>query len=97
MDGNGIIFNEDGAAVKDDVVIDGKTYIFRDDYSWISNCTRKRVLQKEPKRYLGCNKKMDHLKKIIDSYNKLDPLPRGYKVKYTDSWCMTLYQQCQRM
>mgnify|MGYP006924823785 CR=1 FL=1 len=37
---------------------------------------------------------MDHLKKIIDSYNKLDPLPRGYKVKYTDSWCMTLYQQC---
>lgn len=26
-------------------------------------------------------------KMIIDLYNKLNPLPRGYKVKYTDSWC----------
>ena len=41
------------------------------------------------KRYLGCNEKDGSFKKIIDSYNKLDPLPRGYKVKYTDSWCMT--------
>ena len=39
-------FNEDGAAVKDDVVIDGKTYIFRDDYSWISNCTRKEFVER---------------------------------------------------
>lgn len=81
-------FNEDGAAVKDDVVIDGKTYIFRDDYSWISNCTRKEFVERA-KRYLGCNEKDGSFKKIIDSYNKLDPLPRGYKVKYTDSWCMT--------
>ena len=81
-------FNEDGAAVKDDVVIDGKTYTFRDDYSWISNCTRKEFVERA-KRYLGCNEKDGSFKKIIDSYNKLDPLPRGYKVKYTDSWCMT--------
>lgn len=26
---------------------------------------------------------------IIDEYNKIKPLPRGYKVKYTDSWCAT--------
>lgn len=26
-------------------------------------------------------------KTIIDLYNKLVPLPRGYKLKYTDSWC----------
>lgn len=28
-------------------------------------------------------------KYIIDVYNKHKPLPRGYKVKYTDSWCAT--------
>ena len=28
-------------------------------------------------------------KPIIDLYNKTTPLPRGYKVKYTDSWCAT--------
>lgn len=28
-------------------------------------------------------------KYIIDTYNKIKPLPRGYKVKYTDEWCAT--------
>lgn len=29
-------------------------------------------------------------KQIIDGYNNgVKPLPRGYKVKYTDSWCAT--------
>lgn len=27
--------------------------------------------------------------KIIDRYNSRTPLPRGYKVKYTDAWCAT--------
>lgn len=27
--------------------------------------------------------------KIIDRYNAHTPLPRGYKVKYTDAWCAT--------
>lgn len=26
-------------------------------------------------------------KKIVDIYNSLQPLPRGYKLKYTDAWC----------
>lgn len=26
-------------------------------------------------------------KNIVDSYNKIEPLPRGYKATYTDSWC----------
>lgn len=26
---------------------------------------------------------------IIDTYNSFKPLPRGYKVKYTDAWCAT--------
>ena len=28
-------------------------------------------------------------KEIIDVYNSQRPLPRGYKVKYTDAWCAT--------
>lgn len=28
-------------------------------------------------------------KSIIDLYNTIRPLPRGYKVKYTDAWCAT--------
>lgn len=28
-------------------------------------------------------------KNVIDTYNKQDKLPQGYKVKYTDSWCAT--------
>lgn len=28
-------------------------------------------------------------KAIIDKYNSQSPLPRGYKVKYTDAWCAT--------
>lgn len=27
--------------------------------------------------------------KIVDRYNSYSPLPRGYKVKYTDAWCAT--------
>lgn len=26
---------------------------------------------------------------IIDIYNTISPLPRGYSVKYNDAWCMT--------
>lgn len=26
-------------------------------------------------------------KRIVDKYNTLDPLPRGYRVTYTDNWC----------
>lgn len=28
-------------------------------------------------------------KVIVDTYNRVKPLPRGYKVKYTDAWCAT--------
>lgn len=35
----------------------------------------------------GLNEKDSSHKKIIDLYNTLRPLPRGYKVKYTDAWC----------
>ena len=39
--------------------------------------------------YLGYNEGDGSHKKIIDLYNTQNPLPRGYKVKYTDAWCAT--------
>lgn len=33
-------------------------------------------------------------KEIIDVYNNHKPLSRGYKVKYTDSWCATFVSAC---
>ena len=33
-------------------------------------------------------------KEIIDVYNSHKPLSRGYKVKYTDSWCATFVSAC---
>lgn len=39
--------------------------------------------------FIGCKESNGSHKKIIDIYNAHTPLARGYKVKYTDSWCAT--------
>ena len=39
--------------------------------------------------WIGCKESNGTHKKIIDIYNANLPLPRGYKVKYTDEWCAT--------
>lgn len=39
--------------------------------------------------WLGLKESDGSHKKIIDVYNSHSPLARGYKVKYTDSWCAT--------
>lgn len=39
--------------------------------------------------WIGKNEKDGSHKDIIDIYNSHKPLARGYKVKYTDSWCAT--------
>lgn len=39
--------------------------------------------------WLGRKESDGSHKMIIDTYNKIKPLPRGYKVKYTDEWCAT--------
>lgn len=33
-------------------------------------------------------------KKIIDEYNTINPLPRGYTVTYRDSWCAVFLTVC---
>lgn len=39
------------------------------------------------KRFLGCNMDNGTHKVIVDEYNKINPLPRGYKLRYTDPYC----------
>ena len=39
--------------------------------------------------WIGCKEGDPVHKHIIDTYNSHKPLARGYKVKYTDSWCAT--------
>lgn len=39
--------------------------------------------------FVGSNEGSYKHKYIIDTYNKIVPLPVNYKVKYTDSWCAT--------
>lgn len=39
------------------------------------------------KSWLGWSENDGRYRKIIDLYNSQNPLPVGYKVKYTDDWC----------
>lgn len=48
----------------------------------------------QAKSWLGCKESNGSHKQIIDVYNSYTPLPRNYKVKYTDSWCMTFVSAC---
>ena len=41
------------------------------------------------KSYLNARQYGAGHKQIIDGYNRISPLPRGYRVKYTDNWCAT--------
>lgn len=40
------------------------------------------------KNYIGTRQGDKKHREIIDTYNQIKPLPRGYKMRYTDSWCM---------
>ena len=44
--------------------------------------------------YLGCKESNGSHRQIIDLYNSHKPLSRGYKVKYSDSWCATFVSAC---
>lgn len=46
------------------------------------------------RNWLGRNEADGSHKEIIDIYNSYKPLARGYKVKYTDSWCDTFVSAC---
>lgn len=42
---------------------------------------------KQAQAWIGKNEKDGSHKEIIDVYNSHEPLARGYKLKYTSSWC----------
>lgn len=54
--------------------------------------TEKQIREKvveNARAWLGRKESDGSHREIIDLYNTLSPLPRGYKVTYTDSWCAT--------
>ena len=38
-------------------------------------------------QWLGCSEADGSHRDIIDTYNRIRPLPRGYKMRYSDPWC----------
>lgn len=61
-----------------------------------SNDARKRLVEKALS-FVGTTEGSIVHKWIIDEYNKITPLPRGYKVKYTDAWCAAFVSVCAKM
>lgn len=51
--------------------------------------TTRTTIIKQAQAWIGCRESDGSHKMIIDTYNKIKPLPRGYKVRYTDEWCAT--------
>lgn len=49
-------------------------------------CTRSQFVT-QLQIWVGLKESNGSHKKIIDIYNTIDPLPVGYKLKYTDAWC----------
>ena len=46
------------------------------------------------KSYIGYSESSGKHRQIIDIYNSKSPLPRNYKVSYTDAWCATFVSAC---
>lgn len=42
---------------------------------------------KKAQSWLGCKESDGSFQEIIDVYNTIKPLPRGYKMTYADPWC----------
>ncbi len=49
-------------------------------------CTRNEIV-KQAQAWIGLKESDGSHKKIIVIYNTISPLPRGYKLCYTDAWC----------
>lgn len=52
---------------------------------------------KYAEQFVGVKQGSKKHKQIIDGYNAIKPLPRGYKVKYTDNWCATFVSYVLKM
>lgn len=45
-------------------------------------------------KWVGCKEADGSHRKIIDTYNEIRPLPRGYRMTYDDPWCATFVSAC---
>lgn len=50
------------------------------------SCTRKEFVA-QMQSWVGLKESNGSHKKVIDTYNTIRPLPRGYKLSYYDPWC----------
>lgn len=50
------------------------------------SCTREKIVN-EAKKYIGVNEANETFKAIVDGYNSIKPLPRNYRLRYSDPWC----------
>ena len=50
------------------------------------SCTRNEIV-KQMQAWVGLKESDGSFKPIIDIYNTIRPLPRGYKLQYSDAWC----------
>lgn len=57
------------------------------------SCTSTQIIN-QAKSWIGCKENDGSHKKIIDVYNSQKSLARGYKAKYTDSWCAIFVSAC---
>lgn len=48
----------------------------------------------QARAWLGCKEADGSNKEIIDIYNGRKPLPRGYKLGYTEAWCAAFVSAC---
>ncbi len=55
--------------------------------------TRSKIVA-QARSWIGCKESDGSHRQIIDAYNADKPLPRGYKVSYTDAWCATFVTAC---
>ena len=55
--------------------------------------TREKIVA-QARSWIGCKESDGSHNQIIDIYNADKPLPRGYKVSYTDAWCATFVTAC---
>lgn len=73
-----------------------KAYLTKSQWMTLAAGTTKAVtvysrdaVVSEVKAHIGVKEGSSAHHKIIDRYNARTPLPRSYKVKYTDAWCAT--------
>lgn len=56
--------------------------------------TNRERFVRQVKSCVGIFQGSDGHRAIIDTYNRINPLPRGYKMKYTDPWCAAFVSAC---